>query len=57
VNGAERGDTIDRDAAKAAFADAESRVGKAGENKQAQFQAEKDLKRARARLQAAGGVT
>jgi F-type H+-transporting ATPase subunit epsilon len=56
VNGAERGDSIDRDAAKAAYSEAESRVGKAGDNKQAQIQAEKDLKRARARLQAAGGA-
>jgi F-type H+-transporting ATPase subunit epsilon len=56
VNGAERGDTIDRDAAKAAFSEAESRVSKAGDNRQAQIQAEKDLKRARARFQAAGGM-
>jgi F-type H+-transporting ATPase subunit epsilon len=57
VNGAERGDSIDRDEAKAAFTAAESRVGKTGDDKQAQLKAEKDLKRARARLQAAGGVT
>jgi F-type H+-transporting ATPase subunit epsilon len=58
VNGAERGDGIDREAAKAAYSAAESRASqlKGGENSQAQIQSEKDLKRARARFQAAGGM-
>jgi F-type H+-transporting ATPase subunit epsilon len=58
VNGAERGDGIDREEAKAAYSAAESRANqsKAGENRQVQIQTEKDLKRARARFQAAGGL-
>lgn len=58
VNGAERGDGIDREEAKAAYSAAESRANQSqsGENRQAQIQAEKDLKRARARFQAAGGM-
>ncbi|MEO0406493.1 MAG: ATP synthase F1 subunit epsilon [Cyanobacteria bacterium P01_A01_bin.135] len=57
VNGAERGDSIDLDAAKTAFSEAESNLSEAqsGEDKQKQFQAKQALKRARARLQAAGG--
>lgn len=57
VNGAERGDSIDLDAAKAAFSEAESGLSEAqsGDDKQKQFQAKQALKRARARLQAAGG--
>jgi len=57
VNGAERGDSINSEEAKAAYSAAEARVGQSqgGENRQAQIQAEKDLKRARARLQASGG--
>ena len=57
VNGAERGDTIDKEAAKAAYADAETKFNQvqAG-SKQEQIQATQALKRARARLQAAGGT-
>lgn len=59
VNGAERGDSIDPEEAKAAYSAAESRVSQSqgGENRQVQMRAEKDLKRARARFQAAGGMT
>jgi F-type H+-transporting ATPase subunit epsilon len=58
VNGAERGDGINADEAKAAYTAAESRVNQSqgSENRQAQIQAGTDLKRARARLQASGGV-
>lgn len=58
VNGAERGDGINSEEAKAAYSAAEARVSQSqgGENRQAQIQAEKALKRARARLQASGGV-
>ncbi|PSB22095.1 F0F1 ATP synthase subunit epsilon [Phormidesmis priestleyi ULC007] len=57
VNGAERGDSIDRDAARAAYTEAESRYSQLQQstNKQEQIQATQALKRARARLQAAGG--
>ncbi|MGF1601037.1 MAG: ATP synthase F1 subunit epsilon [Thermosynechococcaceae cyanobacterium] len=58
VNGAERGDTIDRDAARQAMSDAEARMKKAeqGSSRQEQLQAAQDFKRARARLQASGEV-
>lgn len=58
VNGAERGDTIDRDAAKTAYTAAEAALAKAeqGNSKQEQLQAAQALKKARARLQAAGGT-
>jgi F-type H+-transporting ATPase subunit epsilon len=57
VNAAERGDTIDREAARTAYSEAEARLNKveAG-NRQQQIQATQALKRARARLQAAGGM-
>jgi F-type H+-transporting ATPase subunit epsilon len=57
VNSAERGDTIDREAARTAYSEAEARLNKveAG-NRQQQIQATQALKRARARLQAAGGM-
>ena len=57
VNGAERGDAIDLDKAKEAFSDAESRYNKAqnGTNREELFTATQDYKRARARVQAAGG--
>lgn len=57
VNGAERGDSIDRDAARTAYTEAEAKFAKADQsgNKQEQIQATQALKRARARLQAAGG--
>jgi F-type H+-transporting ATPase subunit epsilon len=57
VNGAERGDTIDKDAAKAAYTDAETKFNQMQTgSKQEQIQATQALKRARARLQAAGGT-
>jgi F-type H+-transporting ATPase subunit epsilon len=57
VNGAERGDAIDLEKAKSAFSDAESRYNKAqnGSNREELFTATQDYKRARARVQAAGG--
>ncbi len=58
VNGAERGDTIDRDEARKAMSEAEARMQKAeqGDDRQERFQATQDFKRARARLQASGEV-
>lgn len=57
VNGAERGETIDRDSARSAYTEAEANLAKAEQSgsKQEQIQATQALKRARARLQAAGG--
>lgn len=57
VNGAERGDDIDRSAAQTAYAEAETKFAQAEQSgsKQEQLQASQALKRARARLQAAGG--
>lgn len=55
VNGAERGDTIDKSAAQAAFESAQARIDQvSADDKQAVIQAKQALKRARARLQAAG---
>lgn len=58
VNGAERGDKIDRDTADKAYKEAERRLQKAenGSNLQEQMKAKQALKRARARFQAAGGM-
>lgn len=57
VNGAEKGETIDLEAARSAYKEAESRLEKAQNgNLQEQIKAKKALKRARARLQAAGGM-
>jgi F-type H+-transporting ATPase subunit epsilon len=57
VNAAERGDTIDREAARTAYSEAEARLNKVdASNRQQQIQATQALKRARARLQAAGGM-
>jgi F-type H+-transporting ATPase subunit epsilon len=57
VNGAERGDTIDLDGAKQAFSTAEARYLKAqnGTDREELIIATQAYKRARARLQAAGG--
>ena len=56
VNGAERGDSIDLSAAQADYASAKSEAdGVSAEDKQAVIKARKSLKRARARVQAAGG--
>ncbi|XFA72070.1 ATP synthase F1 subunit epsilon [Thermosynechococcaceae cyanobacterium Okahandja] len=58
VNAAERGDTIDLETAKREFSEAQAAVTKAEQSgsKQAQIQAAQAFRRARARLQAAGGV-
>jgi len=58
VNGAELGDSIDREAAQAEYNEAQSRLDKVGnsEDRQEKIQAESAMKRARARFQAAGGV-
>lgn len=58
VNAAERGDTIDKEAAQKAYAEAEARLSQvqASGTRQEQIQATQALKRARARVQAAGGV-
>lgn len=58
VNGAERGDSINREEARAAFTEAEARFNKSqqGDNRQERIQATQAYKRARARLQAAGGM-
>ncbi|MEA5573783.1 ATP synthase F1 subunit epsilon [Calothrix sp. UHCC 0171] len=57
VNAAERGDTINLEEARAAYNEAETRLGQvSADDKQAQFQANQAYKRARARFQAAGGM-
>jgi F-type H+-transporting ATPase subunit epsilon len=57
VNGAERGDAIDTAKAQAAYQEAEARLNEVdADDKQATIQARQGLKRARARLQAAGGL-
>jgi F-type H+-transporting ATPase subunit epsilon len=56
VNGAELGDNIDLEQAKTAFAEAEQKLNSVPSgNTQEQIQADRDFKRARARMQAAGG--
>ena len=56
VNGAERGDSINRDEANKAYQDAEARFNQLqNATRQEQIQATQALKRARARLQASGG--
>ncbi|NJK41893.1 MAG: F0F1 ATP synthase subunit epsilon [Acaryochloridaceae cyanobacterium SU_2_1] len=58
VNGAERGDTIDREEARSTLAAAEARLAATdqSEDKQERYEAQRDFKRARARLQASGEV-
>lgn len=58
VNGAEKGESIDKDKAKAALSEAESRLNKVQntENRQEKIQATQAFKRARARFQATGGL-
>jgi F-type H+-transporting ATPase subunit epsilon len=57
VNGAEQGSAIDLEDAKSALSQAEARLGQLKEDeKQEKIQATQALKRARARVQAAGGV-
>ncbi|MEM1310186.1 MAG: ATP synthase F1 subunit epsilon [Cyanobacteria bacterium P01_H01_bin.153] len=56
VRGAERGDSIDQDEARAAFESAQTEANSASpEDRRATLQAKQALRRARARLQAAGG--
>lgn len=58
VNGAERGETIDKEMAREAFSKAQERLNQVltTENRQEKIQAAQALKRARARFQAAGGM-
>lgn len=58
VNGAERGEAIDREKARSVFAEAEQRLNQAisSDNRQEKIQATQAFKRARARFQAAGGL-
>lgn len=58
VNGAERGDAIDKEAARKTYEEAEKRLeqSRQSDNRQEQIQATQAYKRARARLQAAGGM-
>ena len=57
VNGAERGDTINLEAARTAYSEAEARVNQSqNAARQEQIQATQALKKARARFQAAGGM-
>ncbi|MFM5995958.1 MAG: ATP synthase delta/epsilon chain alpha-helix domain-containing protein, partial [Dolichospermum sp.] len=57
VNGAERGDTIKLEEARTAFNKAQTTLSQVKpDDRQAQIQATKALKRARARFQAAGGL-
>ena len=57
VNGAERGENINLEAARADYSAAQTRLSKSETgSRQEQIQAKQALKRARARVQAAGGV-
>ena len=56
VNGAERGDKIDLEAARTAYTQAQAKVNQSQSSRQEQIQATQALKRARARFQAAGGM-
>ncbi|MFN6563540.1 MAG: ATP synthase F1 subunit epsilon [Nostoc sp. ChiSLP01] len=57
VNGAERGDKINLEEARAAYNQAEARLDQVpADDRQAQIQANQAYKRARARFQAAGGL-
>jgi F-type H+-transporting ATPase subunit epsilon len=58
VNGAQRGDTIDKEAARTAYSEAEARYNQVqnSENSQDKIRATQALKKARARFQAAGGM-
>ena len=55
VNGAERGDSIDRAAAESAYTKAQAALNNANDP-QSRIKATQNLKRARARFQAAGGM-
>jgi F-type H+-transporting ATPase subunit epsilon len=58
VNGAERGDAIDKDAAKSEYAASETRYNQSqsSDDKQERIQATQAYKKARARYMAAGGT-
>lgn len=57
VNGAERGDGIDSEVARKDYEEAQARMDRVSpENRQEAIQAKQSLKRARARLQAAGSI-
>ncbi|NJN88775.1 MAG: F0F1 ATP synthase subunit epsilon [Leptolyngbyaceae cyanobacterium SL_7_1] len=57
VNAAERGDAIDQEEARTAYAEATTRMSSVpADDRQEQIQATRALKRARARLQASGGT-
>lgn len=57
VNGAERGENIDLEKARAAYSEAETNANQvSADDRQEQLQATQRLRRARARLQAAGGM-
>ncbi len=58
VNGAERSDTIDADAARAEYTEAQARLEKVAQsdNRQEQIQAAQAFKKARARYQSVGGM-
>jgi F-type H+-transporting ATPase subunit epsilon len=58
VNAAERGDTIDKEKARTAFTEAEAKYNQSlqSDDRSARIQATQAFKRARARLQAAGGT-
>ncbi|MBW4547511.1 MAG: F0F1 ATP synthase subunit epsilon [Symplocastrum torsivum CPER-KK1] len=58
VNGAERGDTIERETAREAYTQAQTRLNQVqnSDNRQEKIQATQALKRARARFQASGGM-
>ncbi|NER20114.1 MAG: F0F1 ATP synthase subunit epsilon [Symploca sp. SIO1B1] len=58
VNAAERGETIDKEAAKKALEEAQARLAQAesGEDRQEKIQANQAMKKARARFQASGGA-
>jgi F-type H+-transporting ATPase subunit epsilon len=57
VNGAQIGETIDKEAARTAYTEAEARLERSASGTlQEQIQAKQAIKRARARFQAAGGT-
>ncbi len=57
VNGAERGDKIDLEAARTTYSEAQAKLNQAqNTSRQEQIQATQAFKRARARFQAAGGM-
>lgn len=58
VNAAERGDAINLETARSAYNEAITKLEqvRGGDNRQAQLQAERTMRRARVRFQAAGGM-